>query len=561
MTTFPKYKSSEPIQFDDRTWPSRRIITPPIWCPVDLRDGNQAFANPMDVETKIRYFKMLTDIGFKDIELAYPAASSEEFEFVRRLIEDNLIPDDVIISVFTAAKENLIRRTVESLKGCKRASVHCYIATSELHHQFVFRKNEQEIINIATDGTKMIAAAVEEAGLRNRIRYQFSPEEFSDSRLGFIVDLASAVQETWNPATKNDFIINLPATVERKPPYEYADMIETFIRHFPGMNRATLSVHTHNDQGGAITSAEMAILAGAERVEGTLCGHGERTGNMDLITFALNLKSRGIEPGLDFSSLPEIVRFIEQASDIRTHPRAPYTGELVFTAFSGTHQDAISKGMAQRDIISQHFEQGWKMPYLHIDPMDIGRNHEGIIRINSQSGKGGIAYVLEKVYNISIPRQMQPQVASHVQTMAESRKRELSSEEIFATFKKEFVNVTSQISVYDFQIRRPSAEDADCTGVELNISLNEKTYKVSGKGTGPIEAIVSAIQKCPEIPEFHLESYNEHALKDGADAEAIAYIGIKFPGSSVCTYGSGIDRNINIAALNGIVSALNRKCL
>ncbi len=559
MTTFPKYKSNEPILFDARTWPSRRITAPPIWCPVDLRDGNQAFANPMNVETKIRYFKMLTDIGFKDIELAYPSASSEEFEFVRRLIEDDLIPDDVIISVFTAAKENLIRRTIDSLKGCKQASIHCYIATSELHHRFVFRKNEQEIIDMATNGTRMIATAVKEAGLQNRIRYQFSPEEFSDSRLGFIVELVTAVQEIWNPKNKKAFIINLPATVERRPPYEYADMIESFTQKFQGMDRTTLSVHTHNDQGGAITSAEMAVLAGAERVEGTLCGHGERTGNMDLITFALNLKSRGIEPGLDFSSLQETVRFIEKVSKIHTHPRSPYTGELVFTAFSGTHQDAISKGMAQRDIISQHFKQGWKMPYLHIDPMDIGRNHEGLIRINSQSGKGGIAYILEQMYNISIPRQMQPQVADRIQKLAESSRRELTPEEIFSTFLQEFVNVPGKTSVNGYRIKRSSLENSGSVSIELTISRNGNANKVRGNGNGPIEAIVSAIRKSPEIPEFRLETYNEHALKQGADAEAIAYIGLKTSGSSVCTYGSGIDKNVNIAALNAIVSALNRQ--
>ena len=348
MSEYPKYRPADPVEIENRQWPSRRITTPPVWASVDLRDGNQAFIRPMNAEAKLRYFQMLAHIGFREIEVGYPASSREEFEFLRQLIGEGAIPDDVRICVLTAARPDLIERTIESIRGADRATIHCYAATSELHRRFVFNKSEQELTDMAVESTRQIRDAVESAGLRGRIAYEFSPEEFSDSRLGFGVDLAAAVEEAWASRDKADFILNLPETVERRPPYEYADMIEAFVRRYPAMERTTLSVHTHNDQGGAVAAAEMAVLAGAERVEGTLLGHGERTGNMDLVTFALNLKSRGVAPGLDFSRLPEIVDFIEEVSGIPVHPRAPYAGELVFTAFSGTHQDAIRKGLARR---------------------------------------------------------------------------------------------------------------------------------------------------------------------------------------------------------------------
>lgn len=442
MSVYPKYPVSEPVAIEDRIWPSRRIHQPPVWVPVDLRDGNQAFARPMNVETKIRYFQMLVDIGFKEIEVGFPAASCDEFNFVRRLIEEKRIPADVRIVVFTAARQDLIERTVASIAGVVRAVVHCYIATSDLHRQFVFGKSEEEIITMAVSGTRMIREAVVAAGLTERVGYEFSPEEFSDSRMDFIVRLADAVKAAWGACDRRDFIFNLPATVERRPPYEYADMIESFCRRCKERGQMTVSVHTHNDQGCAVAAAEMAVLAGADRVEGTLCGHGERTGNMDLITFALNLQSRGIAPGVDFSHLPEIVRFIESVSQIATYPRTPYTGELVFTAFSGTHQDAIRKGFRRRAEISECFECQWKMPYLHIDPADIGRSYDGLIRINSQSGKGGVAFILESVYGMEVPRELQAPLGRAVQRRAEETGRELSPSEILCIFEEEFA-VTS----------------------------------------------------------------------------------------------------------------------
>ncbi len=557
MTEYPKYRPADPVEIENRQWPSRRITAPPIWASVDLRDGNQAFIRPMDVETKLRCFQMLTRIGFREIEVGYPASSHEEFEFLRRLIGEGAIPDDVRICVLTAARPDLIERTIESIRGADRATIHCYAATSELHRRFVFNKSEQELTDMAVESTRQIRDAVESAGLRGRIAYEFSPEEFSDSRLGFVVDLAAAVEEAWASRGKEEFILNLPETVERRPPYEYADMIEAFVRRYPAMERTTLSVHTHNDQGGAVAAAEMAVLAGAERVEGTLLGHGERTGNMDLVTFALNLKSRGVEPGLDFRRLPEIVEFIEEVSGMSVHPRAPYAGELVFTAFSGTHQDAIRKGLAQQEAIAEAFHQGWKVPYLHLDPRDVGRSHEGLIRINSQSGKGGVAYVLENVYGIEVPKAMQPQVATAVQQEAESSGGELTAPDIHRIFLEKFVEPSGRIELKNFRIQRPAPTGIDQTGVELALKAGGSVYAVIGTGGGPIEAAAAALHRCPGIPDFQVEAYSEHALGRGSDARAIAFIGLKTDDGKVI-YGAGIHENVNIAAITAMVNALNR---
>ena len=559
MKESPKYRQPQKIEIENRQWPTRMIEKAPLWVPVDLRDGNQAFAKPMNVEKKIRYFKMLTAIGYKEIEAGYPAASNEEFEFVRRLIEEELIPDDVRIVVFTAARKDLIDRTVESIRGIKQAVVHCYAATSDLHREFVFHKSPDELKKMATDGTRMVVEALKDAGLYERCAYEFSPEEFSDSRLDYIVELAEEVREAWGRPGKGNFILNLPATVERRPPNQYADMIELFTRNYSGMGDTTLSIHTHNDQGCAIAAAEMAVLAGAERVEGTLCGHGERTGNMDLVTSALNLMSRGIETGLDFSNLPEIVRIVEDVSEIKLYPRHPYAGELVFTAFSGTHQDAIRKGMAQRKEISEYFGQGWKVPYLHIDPADLGRGYEGLIRINSQSGKGGVAYVLENVYGIQVPREMQKEVAQAVQKEAEASGGELSAEKIHAIFHTVFTEAGGNTELRDVKIRRPAPEDHSGTAVTLRVRIAGREYSLNGTGGGPIEGAVAAFAQCPAIPPMQIESYAEHALGRGSDAQAIAFIGIRFNGSEAIVHGVGIDRSINIAAIRAIVNALNRK--
>ncbi len=556
MNCYPKYRAPEVVEIENRVWPTRRITKAPVMVPVDLRDGNQAFVNPMNVETKIHYFQTLCEIGFKEIEVAYPAASSEEFEFVRRLITGNMIPDDVRIVVFTAARKDLIDRTMASIEGVKQAMVHCYIAASELHREFVFGKSHEELIHIAADGTRMIADAIEARGMRGAVNYEFSPEEFSDSDIDFIVELCEAVRAEWRPRGKGDFILNLPSTVERRAPNEYADKIEYFCRKYSGMADTVISVHTHNDQGCGIAAAELAVLAGAERVEGTLAGHGERTGNMDLITFALNLKSRGVETGLDFSRLPEIAAFIEEVSEIKISPRAPYTGELVFTAFSGTHQDAIRKGMARRQEINDRFQQGWKMPYLHLDPADVGRSYEGLIRINSQSGKGGIAYILESVYGIQVPKAMQPVVARAVQEEAEATGKEVTPAEVYRIFMEKIVDPADcRFELGDFKTHRPASDNGKTTGVELEIRVHGESRHISGTGGGPIEAAVNAFRQCPGIPEVRVEEYHEHALGSGANARAIAFIGAQVAGRNV--YGTGIDESINVAAIRALVNALN----
>jgi len=557
MSEFPKYRAPQSVEIENRVWPTRRIKTPPVMVPVDLRDGNQAFVRPMNVATKIRYFNMLCGIGYKEIEVAYPAASSEEFEFVRRLIGDGIVPDDVRINVFTAARKDLIDKTVGSIAGAKRATMHCYIATSELHRRFVFGKTPDEIIRIAVEGTRMIADAIGEAGMRDRVAYEFSPEEFSDSDIGFIVELGERVRAAWNPRGKEDFVLNLPATVERRPPYEYADMIESFVRRYSGMADTTVSVHAHNDQGCAVAAAEMAVLAGADRVEGTLAGHGERTGNMDLVTFALNFMSRGIETGLDFSHLPEITAFIEEVSGIVTNPRTPYAGELVFTAFSGTHQDAIRKGMTQRREIGEHFRQGWKMPYLHVDPVDIGRNYDGLVRINSQSGKGGVAYVLESVYGIPVPKGMQPMVAKAVQAEAEATGDELTPSEVHRIFREKIVESPGGMAVGGFRLQRPAPGGADRTEVRFEIEAGGRRFEVAGTGVGPIEAAVEAFRSCPACPAFQFEEYSEHAIGRGASAEALAFIGLRPDGAENFVYGAGIDGNVNLAAIRAIANAIN----
>ncbi len=557
MNSYPKYRAPESVEIENRVWPTRRVTKAPVMVPVDLRDGNQAFANPMNVETKIEYFKMLCSIGFKEIEVAYPAASTEEFEFVRRLIVEKIIPDDVRIVVFTAARRDLIDRTMAAIENVKQATVHCYIAASELHRIFVFGKSREELIATAVDGTRMIAEAIESCGMRGSVNYEFSPEEFSDSDVDFIVGMAEAVHDAWQPRGFGDCIMNLPSTVERRPPNEYADKIEYFRRHYRYCTDTVISVHTHNDQGCGIAAAEMAVLAGADRVEGTLAGHGERTGNMDLITFAPNFQSRGIETGLDFSRLPEISAFVEKVSEIAVHPRAPYAGELVFTAFSGTHQDAIRKGLARREEIAEHFKQGWKMPYLQIDPADVGRSYEKLIRINSQSGRGGIAYILESMYHIPVPKAMQSMVARAVQREAEATGKELSPDEVYRIFREKIVSPTdAAFKLSDFRIRRPASATDPGTAVEFTLEARDVPYQCSGIGEGPIEAVVAGLGQCPEIPAFAFETYSEHAMGSGADATAIAFIGVRMADGAL-HYGAGIDASINIAAVQALVNALN----
>lgn len=551
-----KYSYPEPIPIQDRQWPDRTITQAPTWTAVDLRDGNQALPVPMNPKQKLEYFNLLLDIGFKEIEVGFPSASQDDFDFVRQLIEENLIPDDVKISVLTQARASLIERTVASLRGVKQAIVHCYVATSDLHGRFVFGLDHEAVKNMAINGTQMVVDELEKAGMTGKIGYEFSPEEFTDSSLDFVITVCEAVKETWGAAEKENFILNLPATVERRPPYQYADMIEYFCRKYQYRDATTISIHAHNDQGCAVAATEMALLAGADRVEGTLFGHGERTGNLDLVTLAMNLFSRGIDTGLDFSDMSKIVRVVERASGIDVHPRHPYAGQLVFTAFSGSHQDAIRKGMDIKGTIAEHFKCGWKIPYLHIDPADVGRSYEKLIRINSQSGKGGIAFILENEFGIYPPKAMHPEIGRVVQQVVDASGNEINSTDLQHIFEDNFVNVSGKYKLIKY--KRVPASTTELIRMNVTMAICDKEIVLEGEGNGPISAVVKALKSCDQVIDFVLEHFSERTLGNNADATAIAFVGIKLNENSSLIYGAGEDSNIDRAAINALFCAINR---
>ena len=556
---YPKYVRPDRIPLDHRAWIDRDVEKAPVWCSVDLRDGNQALPMPMNPEKKLEYFKLLCDVGFKEIEVAFPAASQDDFNFVRRLIEGKLIPADVRISVLTQARENLIKRTVESLKGHNNSLLHLYVATSDLHSRIVFGKSHDEVIKMAVDGTKLVIKYLKEAGLWGKVAYEFSPEEFTDSDLDFVVELCKQVKEAWGPSKKSDFILNLPQTVERRAPFHYADMIEYFIKHYPYMDETTISIHTHNDQGCAVASSEMTLQAGAERVEGTLLGHGERTGNLDIMILALNLKSRGIDPELNLTDISRIVRVIEKATGIEVHERHPYAGALAFTAFSGSHQDAIRKGLESHEQAQEMFHMGWKIPYLHIDPADIGRKYERLIRINSQSGKGGVTYVLEHEFGIYPPKSMQPLIGAAVQKYADAHEGELNEEELLDIFNKEFVNITGVFALKSFSRIVPPANAVNDGSIYVHLEFNYdcEPVELEGRGNGPISACVDALRNSSRW-DFILEDFSERTLGTNADAEALAFVGIRRKSDNTIFYGAGRHSNIDQAAILALFSALNK---
>ncbi|MBO4648587.1 MAG: 2-isopropylmalate synthase [Lentisphaeria bacterium] len=560
-----KYPQPASIPVKNREWLDHELKKSPTWCSVDLRDGNQALPMPMNPEKKFAYFQLLCQIGFKEIEVSFPSASQDDFEFVRELITGKKIPQDVRISVLTQAREPLIRRTVESLAGLDRGILHLYIATSELHEQIVFHKNHEETLKTAVEGTKSVIRYLKEAGLYGKISYEFSPEEFTDSDLDHVLDVCKAVKEAWGPCKKEDFILNLPQTVERRPPHHYADMIAWFIEHYPYMDETTISIHSHNDQGCAIASSEMAVMAGAERVEGTLFGHGERTGNVDLCAMSLNLESRNINTGLNFSDLPHIVKVVEQSTGIEVHERHPYAGQLAFTAFSGSHQDAIRKGLDSLDKARKIFGVEWKVPYLHIDPASVGRKYEKLIRINSQSGKGGVAYVLEHDYGIYPPKGMHPEIGAAIQAYADRKGDELNSSELLEIFNTTFVNIKGPFDLRKFA--RVSGGDHDenladsVIGVSLQLVFDGKAMDIRGSGNGPISATVHAIRDEANLYQFVLEDFSERTLGTNADANAIAFVGIRRKSDNRLFYGVGEHANIDQAAIAALFSALNRAIL
>ncbi len=557
MSNYPKYRYPEPIPIKDRQWPDRIITAPPIWASVDLRDGNQALPEPMSPEHKLEYFNMLLGIGFKEIEVSFPSASADDHDFVRMLIDRNLIPDDVRISVLTQARRHLIDKTIESLRGVRSAIAHCYVPTSDLHGRFVFNCDHKQVMQMAIDGTRMVREAIEREGLTGRGTYEFSPEEFTDSDLDFVVELCCAVKEEWGAATPESFILNLPATVERRPPNQYADMIELFCRKYPYLAETTVSLHAHNDQGCAVAATELALLAGATRVEGTIFGHGERTGNLDISVLALNLESRGVKTGLNFSNMPEIVRIVERNSGIEVHPRHPYAGDLVFTAFSGSHQDAIRKGFEHRAEITEYFKQGWKIPYLHLDPSDLGRQYEKLIRINSQSGKGGIVYVLEKEFGIYPPKTMHPEIGAVVQEYIDRTGGEINSEELRRIFDENFVNIVGPYRMEDYH----RASVGDRSGSDFTWYIGDEKYELTGQGNGPLSAVVHALKSSGLMPFFKLEDFSERTLGKDADARAMAFIGLRCgdtPEHKELIYGAGEHSNIDRAAIAALISAMNR---
>ena len=552
-----KYPKISPIEVPNRQWPDKVITEPPVWASVDLRDGNQALPVPMNPAQKLEYFNMLLNVGFKEIEVAFPSASEDDFRFVRNLIEQNLVPDDVRISVLTQARKHLIDRTIESLVGVKSAIAHCYVATSDLHGRFVFGHKHDDVLKMAVEGTRMVRDAIAAHNLENVVTYEFSPEEFTDSDLNFVVDLCCAVKEEWGKSTPDSFILNLPATVERRPPNQYADMIELFCRQYPFMDETRVSLHSHNDQGCAIASTELAILAGATRVEGTIFGHGERTGNLDLSVLALNFKSRGIDPKLNFSNMPEIVRIVERNSGIEVHPRHPYAGSLAFTAFSGSHQDAIRKGLEKRKEIGEFFNQGWKVPYLHIDPADLGRQYERLIRINSQSGKGGVVYILENEFGIYPPKSMHPEIGRVIQRYLDATGGEIDSTKLEEIFHQGFVNVDGPYKMENYH-RTSNGEESTVT---FDWFVNDEKHELTGIGNGPLSAVVHALKNSGLMPFFKLEDFSERTRGTDADACAMAFVGIRTSERTEhgeLVYGAGENSNLDRAAIAALVCALNR---
>ena len=540
-----KYRPFSPVDLADRTWPGKVIAAPPAWCSVDLRDGNQALIEPMDGARKRRMFDLLLKIGFKEIEVGFPAASQTDFDFVREIIEQRVVPDDVTIQVLTQARPELIARTYESLKGARRAIVHVYNSTSVAQRRVVFRLDRAGIIDIAVRGAEAVRAhALRDTG--TEWVFQYSPESFTGTELDFAVEICDAVNAVWEPTPSRKSILNLPATVEMATPNVFADQIEWFLRHVGKRDSLILSVHPHNDRGTAVAAAELAVMAGADRVEGTLFGNGERTGNVDLVTLALNLYSQGVDPKLDFSNINEAARCAEACNQLPIHPRHPYVGDLVFTAFSGSHQDAIKKGLAARtetDI--------WDVPYLPIDPSDLGRSYDSIIRVNSQSGKGGVAYLLERDYQLVMPRRLQIEFSQVVQAKADITGKELTSQELWDLFNAEYLNPRAPY-VYRSHQLAASTDGADTERLTLQIENLGRLETWHGQGSGPIEAMVKAVG----LP-FDVLSYEEHSRGQGSAAKAVSYIEITTR-TRRTLFGAGMHPNIITASLLAIVSAINR---
>ena len=543
-----KYKPFKPINLVDRSWPNNLLTEAPRWCSVDLRDGNQALIEPMGVEKKIRMFELLCNIGFKEIEVGFPAASQTDYDFVRILIKEKKIPDDVTIQVLTQSRDHIIKKTFESLEGVKRAIVHFYNSTSTLQRKVVFNKDKKGIKKIATDGATLIKE-LSSANQQTEWLFEYSPESFTATELDFSLEVCNEVVDILSPYSKEKIIINLPATVEMSSPNIYGDQIEWMISNIQNRENICISLHPHNDRGTAVAAAEIGVMAGADRIEGTLFGNGERTGNVDLVTLSLNLLTQGVNPKLDFTKINHIVREVEFCNQLPVHPRHPYAGDLVFTAFSGSHQDAIKKGL---DAIKKSNEPHWEVPYLPIDPSDLGRSYEAVVRINSQSGKGGVAYILEKDHGVSLPRRLQISLSSKIQDVADQSGKELLSHEIWSIFESNFIKNTLDTQLKSFSV---ITSDKNQDEVKLEIMRDEKCIELSGTGNGPIDACIDAFKNLHKS-DFSIADYHQHSLATGSDAKAVAYIEVS---DGVNTkWGVGIDENTTKASFKAITVGIDK---
>ena len=550
-----KYIPFVPVSLPDRTWPNNRIEKAPTWCSVDLRDGNQALVTPMNLQEKLDFFKLLVDIGFKEIEVGFPSASETEYEILRALIDGHYIPDDVTIQVLVQAREHLIRKTFEAVRGAKNVIIHFYNSTSTLQRKVVFKKDMQGIIDIAVAGAKLVRELTEADQSGTNFRYEYSPESFSGTEMDFAVDICHQVMETLGATKENPVILNLPNTVEMCTPNTYADQIEYFIRHLPNRDAAIISVHPHNDRGTGVACAELSMLAGADRVEGTLFGNGERTGNLDIVTVALNMFTQGVDPMLDFSHIDHVREIYERCTKMHVPERWPYAGKLAFTAFSGSHQDAINKG---HEYMRESKTPYWEIPYLPIDPADVGREYEPIIRINSQSGKGGAAFIMDHNYGYHMPKAMHPEFGAVVQAECDRTGRELTANEVYELFHREFLNISepyalSRAKFYEEAIAGSAANVTHFSGV---LSVRGQFMQLESRGNGPIDAFFNALGQAG-IEGYSFISYSEHAISMGSDSQAVAYIELRVPGGRRI-FGVGTEHNINFASVKGILSAINR---
>lgn len=553
-----KYRAFEDVPLKNRTWPDKKITKAPIWCSVDLRDGNQALINPMGVEQKLEFFDLLVKIGFKQIEVGFPSASDTEFQFMRRLIEENHVPEDVTLQVLCQAREHLIKRTFESLKGCKKAIFHLYNSTSPAQRKYTFNKSKEEIKQIAIEGIRCVKNCLSMSE-GTEIQLEYSPESFSTTEIDYALEVCEAVKKEWGCSATNKVILNLPTTVECAMPNQFADQIEYFCQNISERENVIISLHNHNDRGEGVAQCELGLLAGADRVEGCLFGNGERTGNLDIVNVGMNMYTQGIDPELDFTNMPLLTEAYTRLTGMEIHPRTPYSGELVFTAFSGSHQDAIRKGMAAR--IKMNANDYWDVPYLTFDPHDIGRQYEGIIRINSQSGKGGAAFILENEYGIIMPKAMHPVFGNLVKEAADKAQRELKPAEIYQVFEDAWLSTKTPLNVLEISEKHIEGErslnNVEQVAGMATVEWEGKKYPIAGTGNGPLDAFVIGMQSTP-APKFNITTFHEHSIGTGSDTQAIAFVQItKEDGQQV--WGVGKSSNVGRAGIAAVVSALNYK--